>query len=368
MQKQGWEPIRDPLFDADDELVFMYRDSGLRATGSTLPAHVEAQSGFEVAIKDGLDPDATRYVYLFQHDGTLDPGASARYVGYNYRPLPLEAQSRDLAGFRNEDSTFASAHYTQHMAAPWTVDGLTLATSGSESPDLLDRLRVQFQPGDCERSEDSMSWSQPDYLINRSGPVRALRGYIGANSGAFTQRVHILYAQRQDIVTDLRVHNIPGIMLFADYAPSSAGMTYVNNLLQSSVPIDGIMDDVPTGALQWEMITGAPGSIVSTYALTTTIPGLVVSSFYEDAVVPTIPTCTGDDSYYGASGFVVLGPIPCTDPARAAISTRSCPIPHGFRMTQTLFYLEPGVTVPGAQALDQQSRQPLTVLTQRLNP
>jgi hypothetical protein len=356
----------DPLFDADDELVFMYRDGGEQAEPNAIPPNVFAQSGFEVALRDPLNPDAMRYVYLFQHDGTLDPSADVRYVGYDFQLLPEAEQNREPVGYLVEDSTFASAHYTQHMMAPWTVDGLRLTTSGTESVDLLDRLRVQFEPGDCQRNEDVMSWSQPDYLINRSGPIRALRGFVGANSGAFTQRVHIMYAQRQDVVTDLRVHAIPGIMMFMDYAPAATGMTYANNLLPVGVIVDGVADEMPAGQIEWELLTGAPGSIVSTIMITSTVPELTQRNFYEDAVEPASAPCTGDSAYYGASGVYVPGPIPCTDPARAAIGPRSCPTVYLFQATQTFYYLQPNVPVSTADALNRQSRQPVAVDAQAI--
>ena len=59
--------------------------------------------------------------------------------------------------------------------------------------------------------------------------MRAIRSYIGANSGPLTQRDHIFYARREDIRTFLRVHAIPGVLDFFDYSSAAIGMTYRNN-------------------------------------------------------------------------------------------------------------------------------------------
>ena len=69
--------------------------------------------------------------------------------------------------------------------------------------------------------------------------MRAIRSYIGANSGPLTQREHIFYEQREDIRTFLRVHAIPGPWDFFDYSSAAIGMTYRNNRNTDAVTIDG---------------------------------------------------------------------------------------------------------------------------------
>ena len=96
--------------------------------------------------------------------------------------------------------------------------------------DILDRAKAQFAPGNCGRSEDTFNDAEGAFIANKSGPVRAIRSYIGANSGPLTQREHIFYERREDIRTFLRVHAIPGIMDYFDYSPAASGMTYKNNV------------------------------------------------------------------------------------------------------------------------------------------
>ena len=60
------------------------------------------------------------------------------------------------------------------------------------------------------RSEDTFNDAEGAFIANKSGPVRAIRSYIGANSGPLTVRQHVFYERREDITTYLRVHAIPG--------------------------------------------------------------------------------------------------------------------------------------------------------------
>ena len=90
--------------------------------------------------------------------------------------------------------------------------------------------------------------------------MRAIRCYMGANSGPNTERTHIFYARREDIITDLRVHAIPGVMDFFDYSPAASGMTYYDDLNLSGVTIDGTPDTVTLGApTNWERVDGPAG-------------------------------------------------------------------------------------------------------------
>lgn len=46
------------------------------------------------------------------------------------------------------------------------------------------------------------------------------RSYVGANSGTITQRELHMYEQREDQITWLRVHTMPGIMDYNNYKVS----------------------------------------------------------------------------------------------------------------------------------------------------
>ena len=97
------------------------------------------------------------------------------------------------------------------------------------------------------------------FLTNRSGPVRAIRAFLGANSGPMTEHQQIFYEGREEDTTFLRVHGIPAVMSFLDYSAAATGMTYRNNNNLAGVTIDGVADAVAAGQLTWESVDGAAG-------------------------------------------------------------------------------------------------------------
>jgi hypothetical protein len=307
----GADPI--PSFDGDDEVAFMADDTGGLAPGGTHdPAGVVPGSGLQVTVTDPLAlPDGGRgsgvgRVYLFERSGTaLSPGAGKDYVSYAFQPS-------DPMG-HVEDSTVSTGRYTTHFSARWTRDQVRLGTG----PDILDRHRNLFAIGYCGRSEDTFSAGDGGYATNTDGPVRAIRSYLGANSGTYTQREHVFYRGEERVQTFLRVHEIPGIVDFYDFSAAAIGMQYSSSSTAPRVAIDGVPDVTGTAAPTWEAVTGTngQGALVSTTSLVTDIAGLASQAYYSDQVAPTATQCTGDASEYGASGTAITSVIPNTDPA-----------------------------------------------------
>jgi hypothetical protein len=190
--------------------------------------------------------------------------------------------------------------------------------------------------------------------------VRAIRSYLGANSGPLTQRDHIFYAQREDITTYLRVHLIPGVMDFFDYSPAASGMIYYNNLNTGGVTIDGNPDSVSPGAITWELVTGAQGSLVMAGRVATNVPGFAYTSYSLDDTTPPDTQCTGDAFAYGSSGAWINQTIPCTDPSMSCTSY--------LQSARTMYYGAPGVTVANAQTLSSDSAVPLTYTVAPYSP
>ena len=309
----GADPVA--TFDANDEVAFMADDTGGQAaSGAGYPNGVTAGSGVQVTVTDPLAaPESGRgsgvgYVYLFERSGSLPPGAGVDYVDYEFAPA-------DPIGHA-EDSTVSTDRYSTHFAARWVRDGLTLGTG----PDILDRHRNLFAPGFCVRSEDTFSAAAGGYASNIDGPVRAIRSYLGANSGTYTQREHTFYRQTERVQTFLRVHSIPGIMDFYDYSAAALGMTYSSSSTPG-VTIDGVPDAAGPEAPTWESVSGSPGTLVSVSSLQTDISGVVMQAYYSDDSTPSTTQCTGDAFEYGASGTHITSAIPNTDPAMGAANT-----------------------------------------------
>ncbi len=350
----------NPMFDSDDEIAFMAKDAGGTPPSFSEPAGVIANTGVQLTITDPLAAGQTGYVYLFR-SGTLSPGAGQSYVAYNFSlnsGAYLTTYNKSN-GPNLENTTITSPFYTHHFLDRWADDRLTITAGASTGVDILDRHKSLFAPGTCTRSEDTFDSAEGAFVINKSGPVRAIRSYLGANSGPLTQREHIFYAQRQDMRTFLRVHDIAGILDFFDYSPAASGMTYYDNLNTGGVLIDGNPDSPATGPLQWEMVNGAQGALVMSLSFSTNESPFVTTSYYLDDSTPSGGSqtqCTGDGFAYGSSGPWINQAIPCTDPRLGCTKFM-----NAFR---TMYYEAPGETVAEAQALNAKASTPLAFTAQ----
>ncbi|GAA4361933.1 hypothetical protein GCM10023185_29340 [Hymenobacter saemangeumensis] len=325
----GADPVT--TIDADDELVFMTKDAGGRAPAGSLPAGVVPGSCREVSLTDPLG--GLGYVYLFQNAGALAQNAGQRYVNYASNLATTPGYPAHLMGANVENTTISTARYSWHFAAEWVSDELKLAI-GSNT-DILDRHKNFFANGNCIRHEDAFSAAENAFVTVKAGPLRVIRSYMGAVSGPLTQRTHLFYEGRHDIITDLRVHNIVSIFDAFDYSPAANGMVYRNNFNTNGVVIDGRPDVVALGDLRWEQVSGAPGtlSVLHSRATTLTATDATFSSYYDDNSANPASNCTGDGQAWGTSGVSVqfLNGSVCTDPLGGGCGTAST---H-FRTLQT---------------------------------
>jgi hypothetical protein len=354
-------PDTVPGFDSDDEIAFMAADAGNQAPQTVaLPAGVVAGSGVEVGISDPID-SGRGWVYLFETDGTLDPSAGASYGTYTFNLLAGSyiPNYNIMTGPNPENSSFGSDLYQTHFSDRWIRDELNVLAGAATGVDILDRHKSMFGPGQCGRTEDTFSGipgsagegiGEGAFVVNKDGAIRSIRSYLGANSGPLTQREHVFYRGRQDVITYLRVHGIPGVMDAYDYSSDAIGMTYYNSLNTGGVTVDGSPDVVTAGELEWEMVSGAQGAITIVHTLDTTT-GLVPTSYYSDDSTPSVTQCTGDAQEYATSGPWFTDPIPNTDPLG--------PTPATFVATRTVYYDPPGAGVPVAEARSAQATSAL---------
>ena len=336
--------------DADDEIAFMAKDVGVQAPSDAgTPTGVVAGSGVKVKVHSALGSGADGWIYLYKRSGNLSPGAGVSYVNYNFNLLSgaYKTTYKLQDGPNPEDTTIATPYYVDHFSDRWLNDQLKVTTAGSSGVDILDRAKAQFAPGNCGRSEDTFDDAEGAFIANKNGPVRAIRSYIGANSGPLTQREHIFYEHREDIRTFLRVHAIPGVMDYFDYSPAASGMTYKNNLNTGGVTIDGTPESPsPTaGALSWESVDGGQGGLSIVHTNQTDIAGFGSSSYYFDDSTPGSGAelqCTGDSTAYGNSGPWITQSIPNTDP-------RTTPF-NSLLATRTLYFEDAGKANGAARA------------------
>jgi hypothetical protein len=348
--------------DADDEVVFMAKDVGLEAPGNTAnPAGVVAGSGAKVKVRSSLGgSDRDGWIYLFKRSGGLSPGAGESYVSYDFQLLSgaYKTTYKLQDGPNPENTTVSTPYYVDHFSDRWLNDQIKVKAGSASEVDVIDRHKALLGPGSCGRSEDTFNDAEGAFVTNKVGPVRAIRSYIGANSGPLTQREHVFYEQRQDIRTFLRVHGgIPGPIDFFDYSAAAVGMTYRNSANTGGVTIDGNSDTPVAGQLAWESVDGPQGGLSMAHSLTTDIPGLVVSSFYFDDSTPgggAETQCTGDAQAIGQSGpWVRTNPLPNTDPRTTPFNT--------FNSTRTIYFEEPGKADGAARAAQAASPFQFTV-------
>lgn len=356
----------NPAFDADDELVFMVADAG-SVVGEEIspePAGVVPGSGVAVKVEDPRAAGSVGYVYLFVRSGSgLDPAAGEDYVDYDFRLTSGDYKTtyRRNTGPNPETSTAVTDRYTIGFDDRWFETTWRVGAGA----DLLDGHKAVFAIGSCGRSNATFVAAEGAFVANIDGPVRAIRSYVGANSGPRTQRTHLFYRTHEVTITDLRVHAIPSIVDYLDYGPGALGSTYRSSTVPGGVTIDGHADAVPASVPTWEAVHGAQGTVVvlSRYSADYT-PAPIVSWFYADDSTPSANQCWGDAFFYGASGSLISNPIPNTDPGSS---------PHwNLRSVRTHAFVPPlsdgGVVNALAGSLAADADQPLTVSTDPYSP
>jgi hypothetical protein len=334
----------DPTLDANDEIVFMMQDIGLRAATSERPIATQQGSGLEVVVVDPLTQE-TSYVYLFLQDGSLDPSAGVTHVDYSFKLLSGEylstyntAGNDAETGLRNddhgaqlnpEDSVIRTDVYERHWSYRWTCDSLSLFGG----PNLVEREDYWIAPGSCGRHIGTFNAQEGAFIANISGPVRAIRSYLGANSGPLVQVDRVYYEAREDVTVYVRVHPRASVgMFYVDHTDAAIGMTYANDLNMQGVIIDGIPDRLVSGLVAWELVTGDLGSMLRLHDVETDIDFAAedFALFYTDEANTTINLCEaclegcpqpmllGDGDLIGASGVWITAPLPNTDPSLLA--------------------------------------------------
>jgi hypothetical protein len=337
----------DATFDADDELTFMGGDAGTAAsTSASAPKDTDPASAVKVKVADPVG-GGDAYVYLFKSSGALDQSAGKDYVDYSFKLTGLTGSQtlKDdygyISQFNPEDSTVKTADYELHSIDRWMEDEMKITMGNSTGVDILDREVAQATKTGCGRSEYTFSgrWLQDNnsgndgdtdnegtYIAVIDGPVRAIRSYMGANSGPYVQREHIYYQDHEQNTIFLRVHPMLDLYSWTDYSPAAIGMTYRDLKNTGGVPVDGNPDtitpastaDVANGAYAWQQLSGPQGSVSTVVGSDTDIPNPNFGTYYLDDSTPTAPDekqCGGDGQSIGASGFGILGPVtPNTDP------------------------------------------------------
>ena len=349
-------------FDADDELVFMAADAGgkPRDDERTEPAGVVPGSGVAVQIDDPLGSDKQGWVHLFESTGSLDPAAGQDYVDYDFvlTSGTYKTTYKRADGPNPETSRVVTPTYEIGYTDRWKEVTWKVLASGANGADLLDGHKNQFLVNNCGRSNATFADAEGAFVANIDGPVRGIRSYVGANSGPLTQRTHLMYRDREDVITDLRVHQIPAMMDFVDFGAAAQAMTYRSSTVPAGVTVDGVQDTVAGTLASWEAVSGPQGQVVTTNRFVTSVAGLAgaTTQFYRDQATPPETQCWGDSSFLGATGAVIGATIPTTDPVDAGYATL-----QGRRTVVFSAAPDPSLVPAVGAALAAQIDTPLTV-------
>jgi hypothetical protein len=289
----------------------------------------------------------------------LDPGAGADYVDYRFELASGSYLSSYLRrnGPNPEVSTVETRSYRIGFADRWFETDWEILAGASSGVDVLEGNRNRFAPDVCVRSNATFAADEGAFVANIDGPVRAIRSYVGANSGPLTQRTHLLYRDHEEVSTDLRVHAIPGIMDLLDYGDGALGMSYHSSSAAAGVPIDRVPDpSIGTAVPTWEYVTGAQGSVLTAVRLSTNVEGGLTGGtrwFYEDAAPSAFPQCWGDVHATATHGVHIAVGIPNTDPRLESASN--------LRSTRINRFAPPGMNPTVADAWAAQIDAPLLV-------
>lgn len=244
-------PDPDPTLDELDEIALMVKDTGAARPGGAVPPAGVLGIGVELIVTDPAD-GGVGHVTLFERDPDadelLDPSAGRSYVTYRWvvdhiaeaHPDDPDATENHYAteyrfnghdGSRYagnpESSWVETAHYRREMTGRWH-DNVLVVKRGvpeEEQVDILQRhdASITFDIGGL-RNQGTFDVGEMAYVTSKAGPVRAIREYLGTNSGPLTQRQHIFYESSEQIRVDLRVHAIPGASDIWNYNENAVGM------------------------------------------------------------------------------------------------------------------------------------------------
>ena len=369
----------DPTFDANDELSFLVNDTGQQAGGSVSdPGGVDGASREMVTATDPLNSAQVGYLYLFHSDSLTGGSAGTDGVTYNfsldsgsytgtYKMGSASLTPNNTWGFNPEHSTVTTPSYRQTYGDRWLDNGLAITTQGSTGANILERTHY-YVTNTCSRSEDTFDGGADNpgegaFVVNISGPVRAIRSYIGANSYKYTVNTDVFYPNREDTITELRGHaGLPGYGSADDFVTGTSGLTYADPV-NSNVPIDGVPDSVKsisfttgsTAPASWQMVSGAQGSLVTVRALSTDISGLNVSTVYQDKNPASPAQCTGDAAAWGENGMNLTSPVgsvPITDPTLTST-------PATLVLSRYRYFQAPNLSTSSAANLSTQALDPI---------
>ncbi|MEO1172397.1 MAG: hypothetical protein AAFX94_10135, partial [Myxococcota bacterium] len=319
--------------DDDDEVVLRWAD-----TGAVTPELPPASLGEHfVEVRVSLDVERAVYVGRSNVAKDRDPVAVMTAILVDPDGSPLNGGFREVYSTdppreteehpvceglqwqvaQPEDTSVVTANYRRHFSGRWLSDSLKIYGA----PNILDVLEMRTSsaavtefPDNCRRSSGSFAGARGVIVTQKSGPIRAIRSVIGANSGPFTQRTHWFYESHEEIQTNVRVHALSEASFTdaVDWNSNVVGMEFLTEDDQLSVDGSGTVKLLEGS---WALLRGHPSGSSETVSVLSILdavgypwPGASEDTvrFYRDELETTACECTGTNGFPGSSGISVV--------------------------------------------------------------
>jgi ribosomal protein L31E len=262
---QGASTDEDPLFDANDELVFMAADAGAPAASATPPPNVS--HALEIEIADTAD-GSRGYAYVFAFR----------------EPVP-ETSRRDYVRF-DAGSECVHTLYYQVCTSPGSVlyGRQTIEPrAGGDSKDYVDRLKVRVKfksrllgiPGHI--TEENLVARLAGYaegsvrtIVRRDIYCRLFRGikiHTEISENVYYRGHYVVPKCFRVPIRPSSVFGSVVIDVFGDFNATMKGNRYTNSNLEESVEIDGTTRGVESEIngqqpASWSVSYGPGGNMI----------------------------------------------------------------------------------------------------------
>lgn len=283
----------DNLLDANDEIIFMAKDLGNRATDTTLLTSTLpiSPTWYEIEVTDPLSPTKKGWAYLVRSATLSSPGGN--YVDYI-------AATQDISA-----TTYKLGLATTYLG----FDDLTL---NGNSSDILDRTKLRVTlPLFGTQTENNLVTPTP--LLIKDGPVRVILQQIASAAGGLASLNNTYLAYASLLQTTASVSSslsLSKVRTSVDFSSAASGATFYNANVPAGVTINGSADAVPETPLStWFQISHTTGRIIQVTDLSQA-GGSTRKNYYCEGAAECDGTAqTGDGTSYGDSGFLIEGNV-----------------------------------------------------------
>lgn len=287
----------DGILDADDEVVFLFKDTGNQAPAESPWPEYSSGIRFEVQVVDPRPGNRGTSRWVYVHTGSLLARSDVRYIQWDGQ----------------NNTTISTNTYQLGYAGNWLLTEFRLFAPCGNGADLMDRVKGRAKPSP-NLEEDEEGWNtNSTFLGSIVGPVRAIRYIRGAQSGINTIHYDIVYPNLWIRQVNLRVHPVAEVRMYIDWLPRTNTLFFTPQDIKG-VFVDGRNDTLKQTAVpMWTLIGGTAGGLGVLWSLPPSPLYQSSQFFYRDDStyndqVKTNPDYGDDDnSAYGAHGITVKG-------------------------------------------------------------